>query len=83
MAKSVPADLPDASPCRGRPQMALQDVLLSSGSASAICEDPVLRAFVQAALAQLRQRCDKTRINGKSFTRGVPGELLPGNRLYR
>lgn len=48
--------------------MALQDVLLSAGSASAVWEDPVLRAFAKVALPQFRERCGKTRINGKSFT---------------
>jgi len=69
MAKGVPANLSDSSPYRSWPEMALQDVLLSSGSASAVYEDPVLRAFAKAALPQFRERCGKTRIKGKSFTR--------------
>jgi len=70
LSKGVPANLSDSSPYRGWPEMALQNVLLSSGSASAVCEDPVLRAFVQAAVAQFHQRCSNARINWKSFTRG-------------
>jgi hypothetical protein len=66
----MPADLPNCGPYRSRPQMTLQDVLLPSGSARAVCEDPVLRAFVQAVLVQLYQRCSNARINWKSFTRG-------------
>ena len=49
--------------------MALQNVLLSSGSANAVCEDPVLRAFAKAGSPQFRERCGKTRINGKRLTR--------------
>jgi hypothetical protein len=39
-------------------------------SASAVCEDPVLRAHVQAPLLQFLQRFSKPGIDGKSFTRG-------------
>src|SRR6266403_2042282 len=70
VSKRMPADLPNCGPYRSRPQMTLQDVLLPSGSARAVCEDPVLRAFVQAVLVQLYQRCSNARINWKSFTRG-------------
>ena len=49
--------------------MALQDVLLSSGLANAVCEDAILRAFAKVTLPQFRERCGKTRIKGKSLTR--------------
>src|SRR5712692_3194134 len=68
--KGVPADLPNTSPHSCRPQMALQDVLLSSRSASAVCERPILRAFAQAALLQFLQRLSKTGIDEKGFTGG-------------
>src|SRR5882724_7523292 len=70
MSKRMPADLPNGGPYRCRPQMTLQDVLLPSGSASSVCEDPVLRAHVQAPLLQFLQKLSKTGIDGKSFARG-------------
>ena len=70
MSEGVPADLPNCSPHRRRSQMTLQDVPLTSGLASTVCEDPVLRPIVQTALAQSHQSCGKARVNWKSFTRG-------------
>jgi hypothetical protein len=40
VSKRMPADLPNCGPYRCRPQITLQGVLLPSGPASAVCEDP-------------------------------------------
>jgi hypothetical protein len=47
--------------------MALQDVLLSSGPAIVVREDPVLRVNVQVALQQFLQRAGEPRIDGERF----------------
>src|SRR6266852_5489825 len=70
MSKRMPADLPDCGPYRCRSQLTLQNILLCSRSASAVCEDPVLRARVQAPLLQFLQGLSKTGIDGKGFTGG-------------
>jgi hypothetical protein len=51
--------------------MALQDVLLSPGSATFVREDPVLRALVQAAFPEFLQRTGEPRIDGERLLGGL------------
>jgi hypothetical protein len=51
--------------------MALQDVLLSSGSATFVGEDPVLRALVQRTFPKFLQKTGKPGIDGERLLGGL------------